>query len=229
VAQLRQAEPSTVADGPPVDLSDLTGAGEGALAEFESSLVVERYGVEVAARRRAASPEEAAAAATELGFPVVVKVDGVAHKASAGGVALGIESAEAAAAAAERLGGRVLVARQASPGPEAFAGMSRDPDYGPVLAVGLGGAAVEALSLAACALAPIGIDRARALVRQAPGLARIAGEVALETLARAVTALGRIAVEHPEVAEIDVNPFVLGVDGAVAVDALVVVDRKGTA
>ena len=87
------------ADGPAPDVSaHLTAAG--ALSEDESSLVLERYGVPFAARRRAATPDEAAAAAVELGFPVVVKVDGVAHKARDGGVVLGVRSAADAAAAA---------------------------------------------------------------------------------------------------------------------------------
>ncbi len=199
-----------------------TSGGGGPLPEFESAAILDRYGVPLAPRRRAASPAEAAAAAEELGFPVVVKVDGPAHKAREGGVVLGVESAEAAAAAAERLGGRALVARQVQHGPEAVCGFARDPDYGPVLAVGLGGVVVEALSLAAVALAPLDLDAARELVADAPGLAAVASPAALEDLAATLVALGRLAVEHPEVEAADVNPLILGPTGATAVDALVV-------
>ena len=203
-----------------VDLSDLLG--QGALAEFESALVLERYGVSVAPRRRASSPGEAADAAAELGFPVVVKVDGPAHKAAQNGVVLGVGDPDGVRAAAERLGGRVLVARQAGGDAEAFCGMTRDPDYGPVLAVGLGGRAVESLSLAAVSLAPLGEEEARQLVADAPGLDP--GPAALEALAATLVALGRLAVDHPRIAAIDVNPLILSADGAVAVDALVVVE-----
>jgi acetyltransferase len=203
-----------------VDLADLLG--EGALAEFESALVLERYGVPVAPRRRASSPEEAADAAAELGFPVVVKVDGPAHKAAQNGVVLGLEDADGVRAAAERLGGQVLVAGQATGGAEAFCGMTRDPDYGPVLAVGVGGRAVETLSLAAVSLAPVGEGEALQLVAEAPGLD--AGPAAREALAVTLVALGRLAVDHPRIAAIDVNPLILSADGAVAVDALVVVE-----
>src|SRR5438105_5069066 len=79
-----------------------------------------------------------------------------------------------AAEAAERMGGRVLVARQVGAGVEAFCGLTRDPDFGPVLAVGLGGRAIEALGLAAVALAPLDDAGARALVAEAPGLAQLA-------------------------------------------------------
>ena len=209
----------------PVDLAGLLRNGP--LPEHESALVLERYGIGFASRRRAESPEEAAQAAAELGCPVVVKIDGPAHKAAGGGVTLGIETPEAAAAAVERLGGgRVLVARQLRAGIEVLCGMARDREYGPVVAVGLGGAAVEALSLAAVCLAPIDHELARELVEDAPGLAGIASDEALSALAGVVVALGRLAAEHPEIAACDINPLILSPDGATAVDALVVVDLR---
>jgi len=222
---------AAVARWRPVLPPQLDGAGRakaslgatGALPEHESALILERYGVRFAPRRRAASPEEAARAAAELGLPVVVKVDGPAHKGRAGGVVLGIESPEAAAAAAKRLGGQVLVAREIPAGPEAFCGMTRDPDFGPVLAVGAGGAQVESVDRIFAALAPLDLPLARELVETA-GLEQ-SGDVLAETL----VALGRLAVEHDEVVEIDVNPLILSDGGAIAVDALVVIDRGETA
>jgi hypothetical protein len=135
-------------------------------------------------------------------------------------------SAEEAEARAAALGGRVLVARQVPAGGEAFCGVVRDPLYGPVLTVGLGGAAVEELSLAAVALAPIDRDAALALVDEAPGLAAAASPAAREALAEALVALGRLVRDHPEIAEVDVNPLILSAEGATPVDALVVVERK---
>jgi len=206
----------------PVELADLLQ--EGPLPEFESALVLERYGVPLAPRRRAASPEEAAEAAAELGFPVVVKVDGPAHKAAQNGVVLGLGDEDGVRGATQRLGGRVLVASQAEGGAEAFCGMTRDPDFGPVLAVGLGGRAVESLSLAAVSLAPLGEEDARQLVAEAPGLET--SPAAQEALAATLVALGRLAVDHPRIAAVDVNPLILSADGAVAVDALVVVEGE---
>jgi acetate---CoA ligase (ADP-forming) len=221
VARWEPVHPTENADVP-VDLSDLLRPGP--LSEHESATCLERYGIEFAPRRRAAGPDAAARAAAELGFPVVVKVDGPAHKAVDGGVVLGIQTPADAAAAAERLGGRVLVARQADGRLEALCGMSRDPSYGPVLAVGLGGAAVEALSLVSVCLAPINLQAARDLVAEAPGLAA-ATEVAQDAIARTLVALGRLAAEHPEIVACDVNPLILRDDDAVAVDALVVVSE----
>jgi acyl-CoA synthetase (NDP forming) len=216
VAGWHPAGPASAPPASGIDLADLLGLSTGALPEHESSLVIERYGVAVAPHARAAGPEQASEIASELGFPVVVKVDGVAHKSAAGGVIAGVATAGAAAQAARRLGGRVLVARQLPPATEYFCGMTRDPDYGPVLAVGWGGVRVESLS-PAVELAPLDRERAVALVRDA-GL-----PPAAIPLADVLVALGRIALEHPEVSEIDVNPVIMSADGPVALDALVVV------
>jgi len=191
--------------------------GSGALPEHESATLLETYGVRFAPRRRARTPDEAVAAAEELGLPVVIKVDGLAHKARAGGVVLDLTTPEAVREAAERLGGAVLVARQLPSAPEVLCGMTRDPDYGPIVAVGHGGVAVEELGRAVWCAAPIGYETARALVREA-GI-----DQAVEAIADTLVAVSRAAREHPEIAEIDVNPLLLHGDTATAVDALVVV------
>jgi acyl-CoA synthetase (NDP forming) len=200
-----------------IELDDLLVRG-GGLPEHESALVLERYGIAVAARRRAGGSPEAVAAAEAIGFPVVVKVDGPAHKSRAGGVVLGLEDARAVRAAAEKLGGRVLVARQVPAGPECFCGMFRDAEHGAVLAVGRGGDDVEGTRPVVC-LAPVERELAVELIRDA-GLPDDA-----EPLADALVALGRIATEHPSIEAVDINPLILTPDGPVAVDALVVVSN----
>jgi acetyltransferase len=199
------------------DVADLLAGGEGPLPEHESSLLLERCGVPFAPRLRAATPEEAAAAVAALGPPVVVKLDGPAHKARVGGIVLGVQGPEAAADAARRLGGPVLVAKQVAAGREVFCGLTRDPHYGPVLAVGAGGGDVERLDRAVVTVPPLGLDAARALVLDA------GYEDASDVVARTLVALGALARAYPEIAEVDINPIVLGPDGAMAVDALVVV------
>ena len=223
VAGWRPAVPTAPAVGPPVDVGGLLHPG--ALAEFDSAAVLERYGVRFPRRIRCGTPAEAAAAFASLGSrTVVVKVDGPAHKQQVGGVRLGLTDADAVVAAAADLGGRVLVAEQVPAGIEALCGMTRDPEYGPLLAVGVGGAVAEAAGLVAVALAPLDAAAARALVARAPVLSALAPPDALDALAGVLVAVSRLAVEHPDVREVDLNPVVLGPDGAVAVDALVVVD-----
>jgi acetyltransferase len=221
VARRVRPRPVAAVEEPPVDLGDLL-AGDGALPELESAAVLERYGVPFPPCGRASSPDEAAAIAEALGFPVVVKLDGPAHKSRAGGVVLGVASPEAAAEHAARLGGRVLVARQVPSGAEVLCGVVRDPLYGPLVTVGIGGVATEALGLASVALAPLDREAALELVEEAPGLAAVAGR---EALAPILVALGRLSLEHLEIAAVDVNPVIVNENGATAVDALVVIDR----
>ncbi len=223
VAGWRPADPPAPASGPPVDVDGLLGTG--AMPEYESTVVLERYGVPFAQRIRCASPDDAAHAFDRIGASrVVVKVDGPAHKQKLGGVRLGVTSAAETSAVAAELGGQVLVAEQVPAGIEALCGMSRDPEYGPLLAVGLGGAVAEAAGLVAVALAPLDLPAARDLVTRAPALPEMAGTVAMDALARILVAVSRLAIEQPRVREIDLNPVVLGPAGAVAVDALLVVD-----
>jgi acetate---CoA ligase (ADP-forming) len=193
---------------------------DGPLPEHESALVLERLGVAFAPRARAASPEDAAARASELGPPVVVKLDGPAHKARAGGVVLGVSSPEKAAEAARRLSAPVLVAKQIEGRAEVFCGMTRDPDFGPVLVVGAGGANVESDPRVRATISPLSSEHARDLVADA-GIDDETGAVA-----HVLLALDALAQAHPGVQSVDVNPLLLTQNGVIAVDALVVVDRS---
>jgi acetate---CoA ligase (ADP-forming) len=200
------------------------GSVAGPLAEFESARLLERYGIPVTAARRARTAQEAREAAIALGFPVVVKLDGPSHKSRAGGVILNLHDADAVYGAARRLAGPTLVARQVPAGFEVYCGFSRDRDFGPILAIGPGGQAVEDLALAAFSLCPIDLDQARRLLAAAPIVWRAATGRAVESLAEVLVALGWLAVDHPEVAAVDVNPLILHDGDAIAVDALVVIE-----
>ena len=220
VAQLRPVSTETDHGDVP-DLADLLRAS-GPLPEHESALVLERFGVPFAPRRRARTPEEAARATEELGAPVVVKLDGEAHKSRSGGVVLDVGSPGEAAEAARRLGGSVLVAEQVEAGDEVLCGMTRDTDYGPVLAVGAGGTAVEELGQVVLSVAPVDLDTARSLVDEA-GIEDASGVVA-----RTLVALSRLALAYPEIESVDVNPLILTPTGGVAVDALVLVSANAS-
>jgi acetate---CoA ligase (ADP-forming) len=213
-ARKRQLASTTTRDVP--DVSDLIRSA-GALSEHESSLVLERLGVPFAPRRRANTPEEAAAAAADIGGGhLVVKLDGPAHKARAGGVVLGVASPEEAAEVAERLGGPVHVARQIEPGDEVLCGMTRDREFGPILAVGRGGIAVEEVDRMTLSSAPLDLAGAAVLVAEA-GIDDRHGVVA----ATLVT-LGDLGLAYPHIESVEVNPLIVGSDNTVAVDALVV-------
>jgi acetyltransferase len=131
-----------------------------------------------------------------------------------------VASPEEAAAAARRLAAPVLVAKQIEGVDEVFCGMTMDPQYGPVLAVGRGGAGLEAHGQVALTVTPLDLALACDLVADA-GIEDETGDVA-----RVLVVLGRVARAFPQIDSIDVNPLVLTPSGAIAVDALVVVGGR---
>src|SRR5262249_15464749 len=170
-------------------------------------------------RAGAAEPAGAAqAAATEIGYPVVLKTaePDFPHKSDAGGVVLGIrDAAELAAAYAGlsgRLGPRVLVCETAGPGTELSLGILADPGLGPLVVVGAGGVLVEHLADRAVALPPVDRPRARRMLsrlRVAPLLTGFRGRppANLGAIATAITAVSAIACElGREPAALDNNP-----------------------
>jgi len=200
--------------------------GSGALSEIDSAAVLAEHGVAYVRAERCASPDEAVAAAERIGHPVVCKVDNVAHKARVGGVALHLADAPSVRSAAERMGGRVVVAEQASGGVEVLVGGVRDPDYGATIVVGIGGSLAEQLDLVAAALAPLDEAGARRLVAAVPALTRLLGGSAPQSLIDAVVAVSQLMAEHPEAVEIDINPLLVSGERAVALDCLIVLKER---
>lgn len=226
LAAISQASRWRPLEGTPEEGHDTVSSGEiaallddrpaGPLAEYDSAMPLERAGVRFACRYRAASADEAAAYSEYLGYPVVVKTDGPAHKAREGGVVLGLTSADAVREAANRLGGRVLVAEQVPAGLEAYCGMVRDPTWGPTYAIGRGGTAVENY-VPITLVGPL-TRQAVASAIQAAGLDQWTGP-----LTTALLAVQAVALSSPRVDEIDVNPVICAPNGtAHAVDALIV-------
>ena len=204
--------------GAPIDIAKMI-TREGALPEYESAEILERYGVPIAARKRVTSAADAGPVAQSLGFPVVVKSDGPAHKSASGGVILNVGSAQAAVDAVEKLGGVAFIAAQIPKGIEALVGMVRDEEFGPIVAVGFGGVTVESKKPVTM-LGPVDLATAKEMVAET-GIDDIHG-----VLATTLVALGRIAHEHPEIVEIDVNPLIIYDKATIAVDALVVTSTE---
>jgi acetyltransferase len=207
------------------------------LSEHESKTILGDYGIPIASERLAADADEAVRAATAIGFPVVVKLCGaaIAHKTERDLVRLGLADAdEVRRAAAELLALRrpddgdvmLLVAAMVRGRRELIAGVVRDPQFGPCVMLGLGGTFAEALGDVVFAAAPLAHGEAlRAIegLRTTALLGAFRGEppVDRDALAGVLTALGRLAVERPDVASVDVNPLIVRDGRPVAVDALV--------
>jgi acetyl-CoA synthetase len=215
-----------------------------ALSERESLERLAAEGLAVTPFRWAPDAHAAVLAWRDLGGgPAAVKLDaeGLAHKTEAGGVILGVtdeDGIHAAArtleAAAARAGARVrgfLVEPMAPAGVEVIVGGRRDPVFGPVVLVGLGGILAEVLDDVAVLLAPVSEPEARAALDRLRGARLLHGvrgrpAVDLDALAGLVAQVGRTLVADPSIAEIDLNPVIASPGEVVAVDALLVVDRS---
>jgi acetyltransferase len=208
------------------------------LDEVSSLARLAAAGVPVVEPMRVTGVREAVEAAQDLGFPVVLKLDatGLPHKSDVGGVRLGLADADAVSGAATELlalplpPGAVrrglLVAPQLE-GVELILGGRRDPSFGPLVLVGLGGILAEVLDDVAVRLAPVRPPEAEAMLdglRASAVLRGIRGRPGIDRAAvvAAIVALGRLMAEDDAIVEVDANPVISGPAGTAAVDALVV-------
>ena len=189
------------------------------------------YGVRLVPERVAATPEEAVEAAAALGFPAVVKTaEPGAHKTERGGVALDLADADAVRAAADEIGGPVVVQPMVVGGAELLAGIVQDPMFGPLVGFGPGGVLAELIGGAAFRIAPLTDADAEDLVHGGKAgklTAGFRGKPASDAhaLADLLLRLSRLGEDLPEVAELDLNPVVGLPSGYVVVDARVRVRR----
>jgi len=212
------------------------------LMEVDAKTLLALYGAPVTREEMSRTPDEAVAAAARLGGKVALKVMSYAlpHKSDVGGVRLGLAGEDdvragfaglvadvARNAPGARIEG-VLVQEMAPARLEILCGMKRDPVFGPIVAVGLGGVLVEVLGQAAVMQAPFAPDDVKAALAGLLGgrllsSGRGLGPEELDAIVRLAVALGRAALELPEISQIDVNPVRVANGAALAADALIVV------
>jgi acyl-CoA synthetase (NDP forming) len=222
-----------------VDDDPIPVAGGQALPEVESLARLAAAGIPALQPARAADADEAVSAARSFAGPVVVKLDvvGLAHKSDVGGVRIGLAGDDAVRTAARELlalelpdgavGRGLLVARQLE-GVELILGGRRDPSFGPLVVVGLGGILAEVLDDVAIRLAPVEPDEAAAMLDELRGATVLAGVrgrpgIDRDAVVDAIVRLGRLIADDPTIIEVDANPVISGPLGTAAVDALVVV------
>jgi len=231
------------AAGAAAPIAGLPALGKGAQPEWRGKQALAAAGIAVPAGKLARTADEAAAVAREIGFPVVLKAQAAAlsHKTEAGGVALNLADEAALRAAWDRMMASVkaaapdvaldgaLVEKMSPRGVELMVGAKRDPGWGTVLLLGLGGIWVEALG--DVQLLPSGADAS--LIREALGRLRSAKLLAgvrgappadAEAVVGVVQAIDRLMQSVPALTEIDVNPLMVHAvgQGATALDALLV-------
>ncbi len=229
---------------PPALPSAIPLTPEALRTEFGAKQALAAAGVPVLPERLVTDPEAAAGAASELGFPVVLKIvsPDLPHKTEVGGVVLGLTSPAAVSDAARTMLARVrdaaptaridglLVAPMVSGGTELILGATRDPVFGPVVMAGLGGIFAEILRDVAVRPAPVTPQEALEMLRSLKAFpvldgARGAPRADLPAAAAAIAALSVFAAQHAEaVFAVDINPLLVRAEhqGVVALDALII-------
>ena len=218
--------------------------GRVALTEVEAKELLAAAGINVAPTKLATSKQEAASIAKTLGFPVVLKIvsPDVLHKSDVGGVKLNVNSeAEVGSAfdaimtsikakvpSAKILG--IAVQKMARPGTEVIIGMSKDPQFGPVLMFGLGGIFVEIMKDVSFRIVPLTKRDADEMIHDIKGFPVLTGyrgqeAASLAHLQDMLLKVSEFAEKNPEVKELDLNPVLAYKDGAIAVDARVILEK----
>ncbi len=225
-------------------LDKVKAEGRTSLTAPEGKLVCDAYGIAVPKEAMAHSATEAAKLAADVGFPVVMKIVSpqILHKTEAGGVVVGVKSADEAHKAYETIvanarkykSDATIVGVQVQQmitggGHEVIIGAVTDPSFGKLVAFGLGGILVEVLKDATFRLAPA--TKEDALSMQ-DGIAaaeilkgvRGAGGIDRDALATMIVNVSELVADFPEISELDLNPVFASAKGSIAADVRIVVD-----
>ena len=212
-------------------ISEYLAAGKTLLGELDCIELLKCYGFPVLPSQLARSAEDAAEIAERITFPVVMKIVSphILHKTDAGGVIIGIKNTDDAKKAYSEIIERakiykpdavidgIMVQKMATHGEEVIIGMSRS-SFGPLLMFGFGGIFVEVFQDVAFRLGPIGRNETHRMIGEIKGYKLLAGfrgrpKVDFEALEKAIVSLSDMAVNHPEIKEMDINPLLVHPEG----------------
>ncbi|HEY4712137.1 MAG TPA: acetate--CoA ligase family protein [Dehalococcoidia bacterium] len=219
--------------------------GRKVLTEVEAKDLLKQAGVNVVETKLAVSKEEAVSISKQLGYPVALKIASadVVHKSDAGGVKLGLTTAAQVGKAYSdimksiktqypdaKIQG-VSVQKMAQPGIEVIIGVSRDAQFGSVMMFGLGGILVEILKDVSFRIMPLERRDARDMIKEIKGYPALAGyrgqePTDLAKLEEMILKVSAFVEKHPEVEQIDLNPVFAYSDGAIAVDARIILGES---
>jgi acetyltransferase len=204
-------------------------AGVQAVGEVKAKEILAAYDFHVPTGKVAMSADEAVEISERIGYPVAMKIVSadILHKSDLGGVRVNVGSAEGVRDAYDlmmlRIGRRmpeahlegIYVEKMVPRGREVIIGMSRDPQFGPMLMFGLGGIFVEVMKDVSFYLAPITAEEALQMLRATRSYALLTGVrgqsgVDLEAVARALQRISQLATDFPAIAELDINPLIVG-------------------
>ena len=218
--------------------------GRNLLTEIEAKELLKGAGISVVETKLAKTKDEAMVISEQLGFPVVVKIASpdVVHKSDAGGVKLGVATAAEVGEAYDSIMSAikkeypdasiqgVSVQKMARTGVEVIIGMSKDAQFGPVLMFGLGGVLVEILKDVSFRIVPLVKRDAREMIKEIKGYPLLEGyrgsePVDIANLEELLLKVSEFVEKTPDIKELDLNPIFAYSDGAVAVDARVILEE----
>jgi len=213
------------------------------LTEVESKELLKKAGIPVVEAKLSRSKKEAISISKEMGFPVVLKISSpdVIHKSDSGGVKLGLANATQVGKAYSEIISSVKqaypeaqiegvsVQTMAPPGVEVIVGMSKDPQFGPVLMFGLGGILVEVLKDVSFRIVPVTERDAREMIREIKGYPLLEGyrgqkPASIPALEKLIGKVSQFVEKNPQIKELDLNPIFAYPDKAVAVDARIILE-----
>ena len=213
--------------------------------EIESKALLSELGIPVIETRLATSKEEAVVISKKLGFPVVLKIvsPDITHKSDVGGVKLGLNKSKQVEVAYDEIISAVMqkypeaiidgvsVQKMAKPATEVIVGMTKDAQFGPVIMFGLGGILVELLKDVSFRIVPLEKEDVQGMIHEIKGYPLLEGyrgrePVDISILEEILLKISRFVDHCPEIKELDLNPIFAYKDGAVVVDARVVLERN---
>jgi acetyltransferase len=240
---LNMSEPDV--DGAKLVIEEVLAGGRKVLSTAESKALLSAFRIPTMPSVEVRSANEALVAAQSLGYPVAMKISSpdITHKSDAGGVRLNIDNAQSVRTAYHEVVNAVQRARPKARiqgvtvekmllkrnGREVIVGLLKDEVFGPTVSFGAGGTAVEVLRDRAVALPPLNEFIARDLITRTRvsnmlGAFRNMPPVDVQAIETVLLRISAMACELPYVREVDINPLIVDEEGAVAVDARVVVD-----
>jgi len=229
-------------------LEEIRAKGRTLLTEYEAKRILSLYGMPIVETRLARSPEEAAAFASQIGFPVVLKLhsETITHKTDVGGVQLNLVDVAAVEAAFKEISDYVsakagpgnffgvtvqpMVRRQ---GYELLIGSTTDAQFGPVLVFGTGGQLVEAYRDRALALPPLNATLAQRMMEQTRIYTALKGirgraSIKMDELDGILVRFSYLVAQQQWIREIDVNPLLASPEGFLVLDARIILHNPGT-
>lgn len=211
------------------------------LLEPISEKLLASYSIPVPPAYIAKNAEKAVKCAQELGFPVVLKVISaqIIHKSEAGGVMTNVDKKEKVRQAFYRIVDNarkynpqakvegVYVQKMVPPGREVIIGVVKDRQFGPVVMFGLGGIFVEVFKDVVFRVAPIDREEAREMIDEIKGLAILQGvrgekPVDFNSLSEAIANVSRLAIDFPQIEQLDINPVCLYPEKIYALDTRII-------